>query len=238
MYSPEGNFLPPIVNSNGIFAVVIFCCAPPYCGANAVRMKINVRIPALALRFMASSFLGSRYCCVAYGCDCCSRSLPVAHILVETIQVLIPESPIVRNPGSNLMQWCRVEPAEPPLCITPSLYQSCSLQHAEVLGNSRPAHIKWLRQLTCICVARRQPREDRSPGRIGKCGERRGEMVRHWASAHFQASRAWVKKICARLSETWRPNGRRGCPTQESVQVRGQPLQSEQATRVPKSRVP
>ena len=54
-----------------------------------------------------------------------------------------------------------------------------ALQHFEVLGNRRHAHLKWLGEFRDGGLAQRQPGKNRPPRRIGKCGKSGTQLVGH-----------------------------------------------------------
>src|SRR5262245_29248457 len=61
------------------------------------------------------------------------RLLKVAQIVLEAIQALLPETPIMLEPVGGILERARGEPAGPPLRLAAAGDQACALQHLQML---------------------------------------------------------------------------------------------------------
>ena len=70
-----------------------------------------------------------------------------------------------------------LEPAWSVLGIAAPADQAGALEHLEVLRDRLQCHLERLGELVDRCLAVGQAGEDRSTGRVGKCGKRVAEWV-------------------------------------------------------------
>src|SRR5260370_19146612 len=93
--------------------------------------------------------------------------LYVAQIVIQPIEALRPELPVVPNPIGNVLERRGRDPAGPPLCLASSCNQTSTLQDLEVPGDGGHAHRKGGRQLGDRCLAGGQACENGAAG--GAC---------------------------------------------------------------------
>jgi hypothetical protein len=75
------------------------------------------------------------------------------------------------DPLGSFLQRTRFQPAGAPLRRAAAPDQTGALQHLQVLGDGRQAHVEGFRQFTDRGLARGEPGEDRASGRIGERGK-------------------------------------------------------------------
>src|ERR1700754_1121199 len=100
-------------------------------------------------------------------------------VIVEPVEILVPEPAGILQPAVGLREGGRCDAARPPLRLPAARDQSRMLQHLQVLRDRGHAHGKRLRQFGNGSFAERQSRQNRPPRRIGKRGEGGGERVGH-----------------------------------------------------------
>src|SRR5690242_15476788 len=66
--------------------------------------------------------------------------LQFAQIIVQPIETLLPETPILLQPVGGVLKRTGLEPAGPPLCLATARDQAGAFQHLEVLGDGGQAH--------------------------------------------------------------------------------------------------
>src|SRR5262245_48061564 len=103
--------------------------------------------------------------------------LQFAQIIVQTIETLLPDAPILLQPVGGVLEWTRLEPAGPPLRLTTAGDQAGALQHLEVLGDGGQAHREGRGQLHDRDLTRGEAGEDRAPGGVGEGGEGGAEAI-------------------------------------------------------------
>ena len=99
-------------------------------------------------------------------------------VFVQSVEAFFPESAVVIDPLGDVLERAGVEMAGPPLRVAAAGDQAGALEHFEVLGDRRHAHVERLgergdRRLAVV----RETGEDRTPGRIGEGGEGQAEMI-------------------------------------------------------------
>src|SRR5882724_341084 len=80
--------------------------------------------------------------------------LLLAQIVLQAIQVLLPETAIVLEPIGGVLERTRLQLAGPPLRLATAGDQPGALQHLQVLGDGGKAHREGLRQLRDRRLAR------------------------------------------------------------------------------------
>src|SRR5579872_844829 len=103
--------------------------------------------------------------------------LHLAQIFFETIETLLPETPIVFDPLGGILERARLEPARTPLRLAPARDEPRALQYLEMLGNRGKAHLEGLGEFGDRGLAGREAREDRATSGIGKRCEGRAELI-------------------------------------------------------------
>src|SRR6478609_6072173 len=103
--------------------------------------------------------------------------LQFLQVVLEAIETLLPEAPVLLHPVHRLLERRSLQPAGPPLGVARPLNQPAALQHAQVLGDRRQAHVVRLGQLGDGARAGRKPGKDLPPGGIGEGGEDATEAV-------------------------------------------------------------
>jgi hypothetical protein len=89
----------------------------------------------------------------------------------QALELVVPESPIEREPVGRVPQWGGAQAAAPLAPCEPALDEPRALEHREMFRHGRERHVERRRDLTRRELARRQPREDAPPGRIGERAE-------------------------------------------------------------------
>src|SRR5471030_393303 len=138
---------------------------------------------------------GSKTRVVTISRSAVSLSLPVTLILlflhvlevkVQTVEPLFPDHAVVLDPVRDLLERLRREPAGTPLRLAAAGDEARALQHLEVLGDGRLAHVERPGQLSDVGLARREACQDRPPGGIGEGGKGSAQRVRsHDVSVHL-----------------------------------------------------
>src|SRR5260370_10089669 len=66
--------------------------------------------------------------------------LHFVQILIQPIEALRPELPVVPNPIGNVLEWRGRDPAGPPLPLTAARNQTGAFHHFKVAGEGRDSH--------------------------------------------------------------------------------------------------
>src|SRR2546426_257719 len=85
---------------------------------------------------------------------------------VEPLEIAFPEPAIALQPPGRLREPPRFQPSRPSLGVASARDQSGPLQHFEVLGDGRLAHVEGSGQLGDRRLTRCQAGEDRPPRRV------------------------------------------------------------------------
>src|SRR5579863_4432773 len=109
--------------------------------------------------------------------------LEIAQIILEPIESLLPEAPVMLDPIGNVLKRTRGETARTPLRLAAARDQTCALQHLQMLRDCRKTHLKRFRQFRYRGLARGESSQYRSPGRVGEGGEGAAELVGRHALA-------------------------------------------------------
>src|SRR5208283_3198650 len=91
-----------------------------------------------------------------------------AHVLLEAIEALLPETPIVLQPVGRVLEWTGLELARAPLRLTSTRDQAGAFQNLEMLGDGGKAHREGLSQLRYRGLARGEAGQNRAPGGVGE----------------------------------------------------------------------
>src|SRR6185436_15674301 len=67
-------------------------------------------------------------------------------VVLEPIEPLLPDVPVALGPISHFLERCRLDPAGPPLRLTPPGDEPGALEHAQMLRDRRHAHVEELGQ--------------------------------------------------------------------------------------------
>src|SRR5688572_26137045 len=89
--------------------------------------------------------------------------VPGFHLLqvgVEAFETRLPDVAVALGPVGHLLEWGRLDAARPPLRLAPARDQAGALQHPQVLGDRRHAHVERLGQLGDRALASDQPPKD------------------------------------------------------------------------------
>ena len=97
---------------------------------------------------------------------------------IEALVVLFEELAITFDPIDRLVQSPRFEFAWTPLRIDVRRDETGTLEHLEMLGYGRLAHLERLGELGHRGLAPRQPRQDSAARGVGQCGEDQVEAFR------------------------------------------------------------
>ena len=95
----------------------------------------------------------------------------------ESIEALFPEATVLVKPVGGVFQGGGLQLARAPLRLAAARDQAGALQHLQMLGNRRQAHVERLGQLGDGRLTAHQAGEDGAPRRIGEGGESRAEVV-------------------------------------------------------------
>src|SRR5579885_1861655 len=116
----------------------------------------------------------------------CRRPLPVttlasflngAEINVQPVEAFSPEPVIVFNPIGCVLQGACTQAAGPQLSLTSALDQAGPLQHFQVLGNSRKAHLEGLGEFRNRCFAGGKPVQDSAPRGVSQSCKGGAEVI-------------------------------------------------------------
>src|SRR5258708_2292194 len=129
------------------------------------------------MRVMTSS--RSRSCASMLVLASMSLLLPLqfAQVIVQAIEALFPETPVVLQPVGGILERTGFEPARPPLRLATARNKTGALEHFEVLGDRGKAHRERLGQLGDGNLARDKARQDRASRGIGEGREGRAESI-------------------------------------------------------------
>src|SRR6266508_4128900 len=86
-----------------------------------------------------------------------SSTLELLQVLVQPVVALLPEPAVRGGPLRHVPERTGLEPGGPPLPLPAPRDQPRPLQHLQVLGDRRQAHLERRRQLGDGRLARRQP---------------------------------------------------------------------------------
>ena len=84
--------------------------------------------------------------------------LEFAQVVVQTIEALLPEPAIAIEPVVDVLEGGGLDPAGPPLRRAAARDQAGPLQHLEMLGDGREAHLERRGELRDRGFAQREPR--------------------------------------------------------------------------------
>src|SRR5262249_25681602 len=71
----------------------------------------------------------------------------ILQILVQPVEALLPPPPVMIHPLGDFLERRRLQPAGPPLRVPPPRNQPSPLEHFQVLGHRRQAHVERRRQI-------------------------------------------------------------------------------------------
>ncbi len=103
--------------------------------------------------------------------------LQCAQIVVQSIEARDPEAAIAFEPVVDGLEGGRLDPARPPLRLAAARDEARALQHLEMLGDGREAHVEGFRQLGHRGFARREPRQDGPARGVGEGCEGGAETI-------------------------------------------------------------
>src|SRR6266436_4339274 len=101
-----------------------------------------------------------------------------AQIVIQPIEALRPELPVVPDPIGNVLERRGRDPAGPPLRLAAASNQTGVFQHCKVAGNGGHTHGKGRCQLCHRSLAGGQAGKDGTAGGVGERGEGGAQMVR------------------------------------------------------------
>src|SRR5262245_54821262 len=104
--------------------------------------------------------------------------LPLLQVVLQPVEACLPEPAIMREPVGGMAHRGGVEPARAPLRLAPARDQAGALEHLEVLGDAGKAHVEGFGEFGHRGLAKRKPRQDGAPGRIGERRERARKAIR------------------------------------------------------------
>src|SRR5260370_16042559 len=107
----------------------------------------------------------------------CLIGLQFFQIIVEAIEVLVPEAAEISEPAIDRPKRDRRDPARTPLRLAAARDQAGMFQHLEMFRDRRKAHIERLGKLRHRGFPERPPPQDGPPGRIGQGRRSRGWPV-------------------------------------------------------------
>src|SRR6266702_2651474 len=99
----------------------------------------------------------------------------LVQITVEPIQVLLPVLLVIVDPTRGVLQPLCLQSAGPPLRFPPAHDQSGALQHFQMLGYGRQAHVERPRKLADRNLPGSDARENRPARGIGEGREGRAQ---------------------------------------------------------------
>src|SRR5688572_10687811 len=114
-------------------------------------------------------FLG---CCVRY-----LLRLNLLQIGVQPIESLFPEFAILLHPVGDRLERFWLQAARTPLRLAAASDEAGALEHLEVLGDRRKAHLEGRSPLCDRRLAAGEPGQDRPARRVGESGEGQAKGV-------------------------------------------------------------
>jgi hypothetical protein len=102
----------------------------------------------------------------------------LTEIRVQAFEALLPMPPVLADPVGDVPEWCRAEPAWPPLRLTPLFDESGALEDLEVLRDRREAEVEWSSELGHRCLPLCEPGQDRPTSRVRQGREGGAQDVR------------------------------------------------------------
>src|SRR5262245_14908137 len=103
--------------------------------------------------------------------------LQLAQVIVQAIETFLPEAAIGLEPRIDALEGVGLDAAGPPLRLAAARDEARTLQHLEMLGDGRKAHLERLRHLGHGRLAQHEPRQDGATRRIGESRERGAEAI-------------------------------------------------------------
>src|SRR6476659_9360668 len=88
--------------------------------------------------------------------------LQLAQVVVESLEALLPETPVLADPVGDVAEPLRLEGARPPLRLAALFDEAGALEHLQVLRDRGQAEIERGGQLRHRRLALRKPGEHRS----------------------------------------------------------------------------
>src|SRR5262245_36581070 len=104
-------------------------------------------------------------------------ALQLLEVAAQLVQALLPEAPVELDPVGDALERAGLQAAGAPLRFAAALDQARALEHLEVLGHRRQAHVEGLRDVEHRRFAGGEAREDRAPCWVGEGGEGGAEGV-------------------------------------------------------------
>src|SRR6185312_7971222 len=154
-------------------------CARCLASVNAVhtvsRGAANTRVPTIARASCARSRLFCSATVLLLWLLCLQR----LEVIVEAVEPLLPEPPIVVEPLVDALEGSRFEPAGPPLRRAAAGDQPGIFQHFQMLRDRGSADFERSGELADGGLAKGETRENRAPRRVGEGEERGAEAVGH-----------------------------------------------------------
>src|SRR5262249_39192436 len=104
--------------------------------------------------------------------------LELTQILLEPVETPHPQSAVALEPVVHLLESRWFNATGPPLRLAAASDEAGALQHLQVLGHSREAHLEGFCELRDRGLAQRQPRQDGPTRWAGEGRESGAETVR------------------------------------------------------------
>src|SRR5262245_39148574 len=117
-------------------------------------------------RSFESSFLDWR--CSSFSAAFLFLGLHLVQVAVEAIESFVPKATVAFEPVVDLLEGAWLDAARPPLRLAAPHDEVGALQHLEMLGDGRQAHVEWLGELGDRGLTECEPRQDGAPRRIGE----------------------------------------------------------------------
>src|ERR1700722_4113112 len=115
----------------------------------------------------------------------CVAARQFADIVVQPVQALLPEAAIVLHPPGDILQGTGPQPARPPLRLAAASDETRTLQHLQMLGHCRHAHLKRSRQFGDGRLTQSQRRQNGTGGGSGQGRKRLAQMIRYFVLNHM-----------------------------------------------------
>src|SRR5438270_7460358 len=138
-------------------------------GASNVRVIVSPRCPASLAALSLARILVPPW----------PLRLDPGEIVVQAVEALFPEPPVIFDPIGGAPERRRVEPAGSPLRCAAARNEPGARQPLQMLRHRGQAHRERLGQFADGRLSRGEPRQDRSPRRVGQCRKGFAQSIGH-----------------------------------------------------------
>src|SRR5438105_6166861 len=138
-------------------------------GASNVRVIVSPRCPASLTALSLARILVPPW----------PLRLDPGQIVVQAVEALFPELPVIFDPIGGAPERRRVEPAGSPLRFAAARNEPGALQDLQMLRHRGQAHRERLGQFADGRLSRGKPRQERPPRRVSQGGKSFAQSIGH-----------------------------------------------------------